>query len=220
MYKTAMIAVAAMLIAGAANAQLKGTVWSHTQRGNTHSELKEQTQYYVFTSETKVIVFLSAERNYMYPVGFGDYNPKNQTVTFLDSDPLSIMAGRERRTLTAKFSIKNGQAELSAKGETIIFTKEKYSLTLSSKLTGTKWNATSQYGQYNNVTVQFRTANEVLIDGKVYPYALIGNQLSISFDSDEALLGELHDNSKNRISLYFGSAFNHIKDETSMVLER
>jgi hypothetical protein len=60
----------------------------------------------------------------------------------------------------------------------------------------------------------------VLIDGKVYPYALIGNQLSIAFDSDNAFLGTLNDYDKDRILLYYGSAYEHIGNETSMVLEK
>jgi hypothetical protein len=208
---------------------LDGTTWSFTQRGDSSSELPEQTFYLAFTSKTTVILYMGAEKNYVYPIGFGVYEAKTGTITFADTDPLSIITRRAGKTVQYKFGLVNGQVALKfvdAKeaafndGQPITLHKEKYSLKPSARLVGTKWRVTTDE-IYKGATILFRTATELLIDGRIFPYACIGNNIAIATDSDNALFGyTLPVGNKVSMQFYSGSAFAHISKEIILAAEQ
>jgi hypothetical protein len=171
---------------------------------------------------------METERNYLYPVGFGTYNAAEQAITLSD-DPISIMARRAGETIVMGFRLKNGGAELfdpSGQDDTVItLYKEKYSLKPSSSLAGTEWRVIQSHSRYSicevGATWKFidSTMLRISTDTAVVAYVCFGSNVSIALDSDEALFGEIGYDGKT-LSLYFGSAFDRIRDEPSVTLER
>jgi hypothetical protein len=212
-FKTVMIAVAAMLIAGAANAQtLDGTTWSYSERVYGNSTISEITAHFAFTSPTSVIWYFGAPDNFVFPVGFGTYDAKNGIITFLHTNPLhkKISLYYGDNTIEFGFRIVNGQATMTCKDETVMrhFTgeqpfklnREKYSLKPNSKLTGTSWRGFSDDNKDDKVIIYFKSANEVLINGELHPYVCLGNSVSIKSGDNlrsENLLGIYNSESMN-----------------------
>jgi len=183
--KIITIAIATMFIACTLKSQtLDGTTWSYTEKVYNEKDVSEVTMYFGFTSTTNVIWYFSTHDNFVFPVGFGTYDAKSGTITFLHTNPLNKWV---RETIILNFYSISNQATMTFKdewqatrfyndGRSFKLNKEKYSLSPNSRLVGTSWRLVDATEE---MIIYFKSINEVLIDGEMSPYVCLGNNVSI-----------------------------------------
>ncbi len=181
-----------------AQSQLNGATYSYANEDNGLSS------YFTFISSTDVAWYLGAPSRFIFPVGYGSYNPQYGTITFskdkITHKKISLYYGDQDIVFKfiaadniAKMNMLSNDSdilELYKNGATFTATKELYSLVPNSYLIGTSW-VFNKYSD-NTASLYFKSRTEVLINGESHLYVCLDNFVSIkSGDNigDENLTG-------------------------------
>lgn len=180
---------------------LSGTTLSYTERLFMNDYYIDVTTYFTFVNSTEVVWLLETQRGFVFPVGFGMYNPETQKISFPYENKLhqKISLYYPNEDIEFQFDSLTNQAKLNEddvflsryynQGNSFTLTKERATLKPNDNLVGSSWVAALGDEKY---ILYFKSRNEVLLDGISHAYVCIGNSVAIKSGdniADENLVG-------------------------------